>query len=304
MDQSDPLFGLVTHQVRDAVAMAVGEERSYKIEGSVGRGNWAETPWVSVFDLNVTDSATRGYYLVYLFRRDGSGVYLSLNQGATAVHRAVGARYEAVLEAKARGYAGLIEPNELSGLELGRIDLGGGRPPLTPGYEAANVAARFYRRDELPPDETLGLHLRQLLGAYARLVATVNDVGVGPEDEDPLPQDPEQRQEARRLRWHLRAEGRNRKAVEEAKQYHGYRCMACSRDFESELGRIGRRCIEAHHKVPFQSLDERPVQINPITDYDVVCSNCHRLLHSSTPPLDVEELRELLERDAEAVGEH
>ncbi|MDI5789132.1 DUF3578 domain-containing protein [Bacillus licheniformis] len=32
---------------------------------------------------NLTTSATRGYYIVYLFSADGSGVYVSLNQGWT-----------------------------------------------------------------------------------------------------------------------------------------------------------------------------------------------------------------------------
>ena len=37
------------------------------VEGSAGAGNWAAVPWISVFDPAITTSATRGYYLVYLF---------------------------------------------------------------------------------------------------------------------------------------------------------------------------------------------------------------------------------------------
>jgi 5-methylcytosine-specific restriction protein A len=50
----------------------------YKLQGSRGRGRWAETVWVAVFDRLVTETAQRGYYIVYLLRRDGDGVYLSL----------------------------------------------------------------------------------------------------------------------------------------------------------------------------------------------------------------------------------
>jgi hypothetical protein len=35
--------------------------------GSPDRGNWAAAPWIAIFDPLVTDSATRGYYVVYLF---------------------------------------------------------------------------------------------------------------------------------------------------------------------------------------------------------------------------------------------
>src|SRR5262249_52580282 len=37
------------------------------VEGSAGAGNWAAVPWISVFDPAITTSATRGYYVVYLF---------------------------------------------------------------------------------------------------------------------------------------------------------------------------------------------------------------------------------------------
>ena len=66
--------------------------RSRSVKGSAGQGNWAETPWVSVFDLNVTDTATRGYDVVFLVRGDGAGVALSLNHGTTEVfNQAAGA---------------------------------------------------------------------------------------------------------------------------------------------------------------------------------------------------------------------
>ena len=56
-----------------AVAWEVGEQ-PFIVEGSVGKGNWAETPWIAIFDPLVRESAQQGYYVVYLFRPDGSGV--------------------------------------------------------------------------------------------------------------------------------------------------------------------------------------------------------------------------------------
>ena len=287
VDRQDPLFGLMTRDLRDAVAAIVGDERSYKTQGSAGQGNWAETPWVSVFDLNVTDSAARGYYLVYLFRSDGQGVYLSLNQGTTAVWRTAGGReYERVLAARATAYGGYLADQDLSGLLQARLDLGGGRPPLTPGYEAGNVLAFYYLRDAVPGEPALEGDLRRLLRLYRELIEDIDQVRAG--DEDEIPQDPALRREARRLRWHLRAEGRNRRAVAEAKRHHGYRCQVCERDFTAEFGERGKRCIDAHHTVPFQELDERPRFLNPITDFAIVCANCHRLIHSAVPPLSLE----------------
>lgn len=59
------------------------DETKYYVNGSVGQGAWATIPWLGCFDRSVTTSATNGYYLVYLFKEDMSGFYLSLNQGYT-----------------------------------------------------------------------------------------------------------------------------------------------------------------------------------------------------------------------------
>jgi len=63
---------------------AVIPEKRYHIEGSAEQGQWAELPWVAVFDRLITNTARQGFYIVYLFRSDLSGVYLYLNQGVTS----------------------------------------------------------------------------------------------------------------------------------------------------------------------------------------------------------------------------
>ena len=55
----------------------------YFVTGSCGKGNWANIPWIAIFDKTISISATRGYYIVILFKEDMSGFYLSLNQGYT-----------------------------------------------------------------------------------------------------------------------------------------------------------------------------------------------------------------------------
>ncbi len=47
-------------------------------------GQWTHFPWIAIFDIDITTSAQRGFYPVYLFTEDmRGGVYLSLNQGWT-----------------------------------------------------------------------------------------------------------------------------------------------------------------------------------------------------------------------------
>ena len=54
-------------------------------KGSAGAGRWADVPWIVAMDPVVTSSFTNGYYVVYLFHHQKPEVFLSLNQGATAV---------------------------------------------------------------------------------------------------------------------------------------------------------------------------------------------------------------------------
>jgi 5-methylcytosine-specific restriction protein A len=298
--KADPFFPLVTRTLRDAVAAIVQDEQTYKIEGSVGRGNWAETPWVSVFDLNITDSATRGVYLVYLIREDGTRVYLSLNQGCTSVRREAGSRYRQVLEGLAQEYAEFLPQEERVDLMTGPISLGEGRTDLTPGYESGNIAAIAYDRDAVPRDDVLASDLRRMLTLYSLLAEGLEQVPIGELDAvDPdMPAayagEWPSLEETRQFRHHRRAEGRNSRAAKLAKSYHGYRCQVCDVDYVERLGnKLGRRCVDAHHLVPFAELDERPKRIKA-TDFAIVCATCHRLLHSTTPPLTIETARVLM----------
>ncbi len=85
-------------QVREALPAMY---QPFLVHGSPGVGNWAEIPWIAVFDPAITDSATRGYYVVYLFSADLQRVYLSLNQGTTIVRDEFRAAYADELRRRA-----------------------------------------------------------------------------------------------------------------------------------------------------------------------------------------------------------
>jgi 5-methylcytosine-specific restriction enzyme A len=76
----------------------------YIIEGSAGQGQWVRCPWVAVFDPIVTDSAERGFYPVYLFREDFTGLYLTFNQGVTDVREQYKTRVKEALNPRAADF--------------------------------------------------------------------------------------------------------------------------------------------------------------------------------------------------------
>ena len=46
-----------------------------------GMGNVANVPWVAILDGRETKTTTKGIYVVFLFKADMTGLYLTLNQG-------------------------------------------------------------------------------------------------------------------------------------------------------------------------------------------------------------------------------
>ena len=89
---------------------------------------------------------------------------------------------------------------------------------------------------------------------------------------------------------------RDPNARRECLEKHGTSCKVCKISFEQAYGSIGRGFIHVHHK---RQLASREVyQLDPAVDLVPVCPNCHSMLHTSDPPLDVDELIELMRQTA------
>jgi 5-methylcytosine-specific restriction protein A len=85
---------------------------------------------------------------------------------------------------------------------------------------------------------------------------------------------------------------RNRTAARQAKKFHGTRCQACDLDFGERYGKIGAGFIEAHHLRPIATLEEGvPVKYDVAADFAVLCSNCHRMIHRTSDPSNLENFR-------------
>jgi 5-methylcytosine-specific restriction enzyme A len=298
---ANPLADYIRKDLAATVSEVARLDHSFKVTGSPGKGNWAETPWVALFDLLVTNSATRGYYIVYLFKGDGSGVFLSLNQGATEVRNKYRKTYRDVLAANAKSLKALLTDWDTDYLISGSLDLGRAQAWLTRGYATGNVVARYYPADALPSDESLAVQLETFLLLYHHLVEARDLLA---DDADPasarqsegsnsLAVELQPALEAKTERWHRRVE-RNPRLAKQAKKYHGATCQVCGFVFAERYGEIGDGFIEAHHLVPFADLRGRPKELDPRTDFAVLCSNCHRMIHTSRPPLGLRELRSML----------
>lgn len=88
----------------------------------------------------------------------------------------------------------------------------------------------------------------------------------------------------------VNAHERNPKAREACIAHHGYRCQACDLLFEEFYGDLGAGFIHVHHLTPVSEITEE-YEVNPATDLVPVCPNCHAMIHSTRPPLSIEQLK-------------
>ncbi|MEZ8547374.1 HNH endonuclease [Vibrio sp. T3Y01] len=85
---------------------------------------------------------------------------------------------------------------------------------------------------------------------------------------------------------------RNQKARDVCISHHGASCKVCDINFVQTYGNLGAGFIHVHHIVPISEICNE-YEIDPVNDLVPVCPNCHAMLHRKTPPLTVEQLREI-----------
>ncbi|MDB5272953.1 MAG: putative restriction endonuclease [Chitinophagaceae bacterium] len=258
------------------------DKTRYKVVGSPGMGNWAECPWIAILDTLITDSVQSGYYPVFLFKADMSGVYLSLNQGVTIVKENYKKDTKKVLKLRAEDFRAKldIDPKDLLDIDLSSDGLNAKL------YEAGNIIAKYYPLEELPSSEKLRLDIFHFLKLYEEL--TFNDTQLSEEKQLTAI-------EKKQYRLHFRIE-RNSSIAKQVKKVKGYICEACDFDFNSKYHDLGFEFIEAHHLKPISTLGIGKFEINLQTDFVVLCSNCHSMIHRLSDPSDLNRLREIIQK--------
>ena len=284
--KDNALANFIRDDLCQIIQKVVGD--SYLVDASPGKGNWAHVPWVSIFDPAITTSARVGYYPVFLFSSKGSRLYLSLNQARFEVKEEFGTQYKEVLSSRAEVARGLLRNFVTESLYEGFLNLES-EDDLPVGYSVGNILSIEYKSGSLPADEVIVSDIHKILSLYRNYIALRS--GNIDSDNEEIPEDISTGEEKKKYRWHRRAE-RNQKLSKDAKKFHGYTCQICKFDFEKQYGELGSKYVEAHHITPMAELlkELEPIVLDPKTDFVVVCSNCHRMLHRTKPVLAPSEL--------------
>ena len=301
--RGDPAFSgstirtLIASDIPAALLKAINPPSFYKIKGSVGQGDWTQTPWVVLLDPAVTMSVEEGVYPVYLLSHGCERLYLTINQGCTTLKNADGikaARATLKLRANLMRSKVMHDAKRLGPIQMDlnvKQSIWRGRL-----YEAGCVLGTVYDARKLPSDDEMAADLLEAVslhraifqeGGWAQndeiMKEAASDLGFKPS----LVQ-------AKRYRQHRSIE-RHAHHSFAVKRAQGTRCKGCDFEMSSIYGQAGIGLIDAHHLRPLASLaDGETVTFDPVDDFAVLCPNCHRLIHRLAEVGDLLELRKLV----------
>ena len=165
-----------------ALENALGNLPNQHKRADVSQGVWTlpKAPWLSICDTRVTDAASKGIYLVYLFKDDFSGMYLSLNQGTKylASHgiktKEQADEIDERLREELAGHLNDIKTDDLN--QTIRLHENRESTNRQKKYEDANVYALYYSKEEIlgfHDDEQLERDLGTFLGLYDVLLEKI-----------------------------------------------------------------------------------------------------------------------------------
>lgn len=76
-------------------------------------------------------------------------------------------------------------------------------------------------------------------------------------------------------------------------RHWGVSCYVCGFDFQKSYGDMGRGFIHVHHLTEIASIGAE-YEVDPRADLRPVCPNCHAMLHTKRPAIDIDELKSML----------
>ena len=145
------------------------DKKTYLVTGSIGQGNWAMVPWVCIFDRRITNSATKGVYIVYLLSKDGKRLYLTLNQGCTDIQKEHTKKETiAILRERATEIISQIDSRGFAADE--HIDLGDHLTDLGELYQKGTIFYKTYFQGKVPSEEELCSDLFHMVEIYKEYV--------------------------------------------------------------------------------------------------------------------------------------
>lgn len=145
------------------------------VQGKDGDGNKAEIPWVRLASKELSPSATKGWYVVFLFSAKGSNCYLSLGHASTTYDGdSMERRYQKALapevaEGLMRWGREKLKLNDIKNPRLKFARNLEAKGNLAEAYDRTSLCGFEYRKESIPADEQIISDVEFLLGLLSRI---------------------------------------------------------------------------------------------------------------------------------------
>jgi hypothetical protein len=165
------------------------------VQGKDGDGNKAEIPWVRLASKELSPSATKGWYVVFLFSGTGSNCYLSLGHASTTYDGdSIERRYQRALAPEVA--KGLMrwgrEKLHIADIKNPRLKFSRNleaKGNLAEAYDRTSLCGFEYRKEGIPTDEQIYSDVEFLLELLSKIYLLQETDATIPGSESPEHQD-------------------------------------------------------------------------------------------------------------------
>jgi ATPase associated with various cellular activities AAA_5 len=182
---NNPFANFITNEVpKNIFEIDIIKGEEYRVQGSVGKGAWAAVPWVAIYDKNITTSAQKGEYIVYLLSVDNKILYVTFNQGCTELKNKYG-KIETIKKLKEKS-SFIQEKIESRGFSKENINLlcEGEKNEKAEMYEAGCIFSKAYNIENLPEEYELREDLKNMIAIYKEFVSLKNSISKNKQDKE------------------------------------------------------------------------------------------------------------------------
>lgn len=302
---------IITKEIPNAIIKGIDMDfKKFLVKGSAGNGQPAEIPWVSIFARDITVSATKGLYLVFLVKADFSGMYLSLNQGFTYFKDKYGTKEGKIKARKAseevRNLLTTMPEDSIFDIDLKCSN------SLGKGYEAANIAAKYYSIDNMPNSSEIiediktyiivceelkgNIGYRTVEQFYDYLLLKEEGYEVSEEEEKEAIDEVLASTSIKKPEARFKSEKKNKKdSIIDNKgkkvyprdskisanslEIADYKCEVDETHHSFTRRSNGKNYTESHHLIPINCQDDFEYSLDVEENICSICSTCHNCLH-------------------------
>jgi len=314
----NPTVKLIVERLPELIHKAlILDKKDYLVKGSVGNGRISDIPWIAIYHKSVTTTATKGYYPVFLFNDDCSGIHLSFLLGWTQYEQA----YEnaTLSREKIRTSSSLLRQHLRStkGFATSDINLKAAKSnSRAKGYELGTIFSKYYDLQAFPSESEILSDLRDILSLYTEMRGIVgNDfllentvfdeehyqylsdqVEELPELSDgPLPIKESYEYQSK----HSYRRDATINAAAKAKANYSCEINPNHKTFISDSN--GQNFVEGHHLIPVENQDRFDFSLDVPENIVALCPNCHRAIHNATEEVRNNMIKQLFSNRKESL---